>query len=331
MPVIDPSPYRPPLLLKNPHLQTVLPSLLRNVRGVDYKRHRIDTPDGDFVDVDFSQIGASRAAVLCHGLESSASESYIRGMVRAFNRRGWDASVLNFRGCSGEENRLARSYHSDATEDLDTLVSYLETNSTYETLAFVGFSLGGNLVLKYVGESAEKLKPSIVAAAAVSVPCDLASSAACMSQISNRFYMRRFARKLREKILSKAKRFPDEINFPSLRAATTFYQIDEHYTGPIHGFKGAHDYWTRCSCRQFTPRIRIPTLLISARDDPFLSKACFPYQEAVENPNFTLEVTDSGGHVGFIALNGSGEYWHESRIADFASAVAATHPRNSSS
>ena len=320
MPTIDPSAYRPPPLLCNRHLQTILPSMLRFVRGVDYLRERIETPDGDFLDLDFSRVGRDRAVIVCHGLESSAQENYVRGMVRAFNRREWDAVAMNFRGCSGEENRLPRSYHSGVTEDLHTVVSYLRNTAGYRKLALVGFSLGGNVVIKYVGEQARALVSKVVAAAGISVPCDLASSVAVMSQGGRSLYMRRFAWKLRRRLLTKARLFPDAINGPKLRKAKTFFEFDEHYTGPVHGFKGAKDYWRRCSCRQFIPRIRIPTLLINARDDPLLSTACFPYWESADHPYFTLEVTRHGGHVGFLTFDSTGEFWHEKRIADFATA-----------
>ena len=318
MPTIDPSAYRPPPLLCNRHLQTILPSMLRFVRGVDYLRERIETPDGDFLDLDFSRVGRDRVVIVCHGLESSARENYVRGMVRAFNRREWDAVAMNFRGCSGEENRLPRSYHSGATEDLHTVVSFLRNTAGYRKLALVGFSLGGNLVIKYVGEQSRALVSKVVAAAGVSVPCDLASSVAVMSQRGRSLYMRCFAWKLRRRLLAKARLFPDAINGPKLRKAKTFFEFDEYYTGPVHGFKGAKDYWRRCSCSQFIPRIRIPTLLINARDDPLLSTACFPYRESADHPYFTLEVTTYGGHVGFLTFDSTGEFWHEKRIADFA-------------
>lgn len=317
MPLVENSNYRPPLFFKNAHLQTSLPTLLRKVRGIHYKRERISTPDDDFLDLDWSARGSNKVCILCHGLESSSGEPYMRGMAKAFNRRGWDAAAMNFRGCSGEPNRRLRSYHSGATDDLQTVIDHIQRLDRYKEIVVVGFSLGGNLVLKYIGEQGIHISPIISGAAALSVPCDLESCSRQMAKQGNKFYMRRFIKKLNRKMERKC-RFPEApFHYEQFLKMKTFKEFDDLYTGPVHGFKDAVEYWTRCSCRQFLHRIQIPTLLINAMDDPFLTERCHPVPEAAENPQFYFERPAYGGHLGFISMNSNGEYWHEKRVADF--------------
>jgi len=318
MPVVEPSAYRPSLLLRHPHLQTVIPSLFRKVAGVRYVRQRLELSDGDFVDLDWSRCGAARLVLLCHGLESSARSGYIRGMVRALNRRGWDCVALNFRGCSGVPNRLLRTYHSGDTADVATVIQHIIAHCPHRELVLVGFSLGGNVVLKYLGERSRAVPAFITAAAAVSVPTDLAGSAGQLARPGNRIYMRRFLRKLRRKLEEKRALFPDDIHLDGYDGMTTFHEFDDRYTAPYHGFADAAEYWARSSSRQFLPGLRRPTLLINAADDPFLSPSCFPRPEAAENPQFFLEIPGRGGHVGFIRFfHPRGEYYHEERVAAF--------------
>lgn len=319
MPILNPTAYRPPPGLANGHLQTIIPALFRRVKSVRYRRQRIETPDRDFLDIDLSLGGFPRAAVVCHGLEGSSGAVYIRGLVRALNHSGWDAAALNFRGCSGEPNRRYRSYHSGVTEDLDCAVRHLTDSMAYRELALVGFSLGGNVMLRYLGEGGEGIHPAITRAAAVSVPCDLAASAARMDRGDNRIYMIRFLRTLRRKVILKSRRFPGRINPRDLHGIRTFREFDDLYTAPAHGFKDAADYWRRCSSKPVLHRIAVPTLLISARNDPFLVPACFPYQEAAANRHLYLETPASGGHVGFVSLPLNGSLWHEKRLAAFFS------------
>jgi uncharacterized protein len=317
LPVIGESSYRPFWPFTNCHVQTVFPTLFRKVEAPSYVRRRIDTPDGDFVDLDFSSVGAGRAAVVLHGLEGDSQRSYIRGMVRALNRGNWDAVAMNFRGCSGEPNRTPRLYHSGETEDLRHVVSYLRSHHSYRELALVGFSLGGNVVLKYLGEESEAGKPIITRAAAFSVPCDLTSSGVRFAQIENRLYLKRFLKMLHGKIRDKMKIMPDRINDQGFDRIKSFTQFDDRYTAPIHGFESAEDYYRKASSKPFTPGIRVPTLLVNAADDPFLGPDCFPVGEAGDNPNLFLEIPSHGGHVGFVALNNNNEYWSEQRAISF--------------
>jgi len=322
MPHLPDSPYRPPFLLRSAHLQTIYPALYRRVSGVAYTRERLELPDGDFLDLDWSRIGADRAAVLCHGLESGSRATYVRGMVRALNGMGWDVAALNFRGCSGIPNRLLRSYHSGETGDLAAVVGHVLAGGHYRDLALVGFSLGGNVVLKYLGENPAAVPPAVRVAAAVSVPCDLAGSAARLAAWSNRLYLRRFMRLLKRKIAWKAELFPERVRVGDFAMVSTFQEFDDRYTAPVHGFADAADYWTRASCRQFLPGIRIPTLLLSAADDPFLSPSCFPVVEAAASRWLELETPRWGGHVGFIQP-GRDTYYHELRVAAFLREASA--------
>ena len=318
MPLIPRSTYKAPLLFRNRDLQTIFPSLFRRVPGVSYRRERINTPDGDFLDLDWSEIGARRLVVVSHGLEGNSERSYVLGMARAFNRRGWDVLAWNMRGCSGEPNRLLRSYHSGATEDLEAVIAHVQENSArHHVLGLIGFSLGGNVTLKYLGERGEAVSPLIAGAVAFSVPCDLASGAREMAKGRNHVYMSRFILLLHEKIRAKMAIMPGKITDDGYDQIKTFYDFDDRYTAPLHGFKGAEDYYRRSSSKQFLPAVTVPTLLVSAQDDPFLGRECYPVTEASGHAKVHLEIPSWGGHVGFVSFNQEGEYWSETRAASF--------------
>ena len=317
MPLVSQSEYRAPFLFSNRHVQTVYPTLFRKVPGVDYVRERIDMPDGDFVDLDWSSVGSNRVGIVLHGLEGDSTRAYVAGMVKALNRRRWDAVVFNFRGCSGECNRRVRFYHSGDTEDLHAVVSHVLSKAKYSELAMIGFSIGGNMVLKYLGERERKAASLISKAVALSVPCDLADGAREMDRWFNRLYLKRFLRMLCDKVRMKALIMPESMDGSGCGRLKNFKQFDDRYTAPIHGFASAEDYWEKASCKPCLPAIRTPTLLISAADDPFLPDSCYPVEEARANPKIFLEIPKKGGHVGFVAFNDGGEYWSESRALAF--------------
>ena len=195
MPLITTSNYKPPFLFKNGHIQSIFPVLFRKIKTLPYVRQRIETPDNDFIDLDWSCVGAQRAAVVSHGLEGHSRRAYMQGMISALNRRGWDGVAFNFRGCSGQPNRLVRSYHSGATEDLHHVIRHVIAKQRYSAIALVGFSIGGNLTLKYLGEAVQK-SSLIKCAAAISVPCDLEACARKLSAPSNTIYLKRFLRRV---------------------------------------------------------------------------------------------------------------------------------------
>ncbi|HXJ57281.1 MAG TPA: alpha/beta fold hydrolase [Verrucomicrobiae bacterium] len=334
MPLV-PSSYRAPWFLRNPHLHTVYPVFCRRVPEVLYQRERLELEDGDFLDLDWARVkGRSpvRAVVVAHGLEGSSSGPYVRGMVRAFNRRGWDALALNFRGCSGEPNRLLRSYHSGVTDDLWRVTQYVQAKG-YQAVALVGFSLGGNVVLKLLGDLGEQAPSWLEGAVGVSVPCDLKASARSMARAINRPYMKRFLINLRAKIRAKQHRFPVELDDSGYGQLKTFRHFDDRYTAPLHGFRDAEDYWAQCSSRFFFETIRRPALLLNAVDDPFLAPECFPLELARDHAWLHLEMPVQGGHVGFV---GSGlrrdEYYSERQALLFLRAETDTRadgPRRS--
>jgi predicted alpha/beta-fold hydrolase len=300
------------------HLQTILPSVLRRVDGICFRRERITTPDGDFIDLDWSPCGSRHLVLLCHGLEGSADAAYIRGMARAFNQAGWDAVAYNYRGCSGQINRRLRTYHSGATDDLKWVHRHIGADRSYQSLGLVGFSLGGNLVLKYLGENVFPATPELHWGAAVSVPCDLASSARRLDRAANLIYRHRFLRTLKAKARLKARRYPGCLDESRITAIQSIEAFDDWFTAPVHGFSSAEDYWRRCSARRFLGGIRVPTLVLNALNDPFLTPACFPYAEARQSASLLLETPRSGGHVGFIPRRLRGTFWHEARVVQFA-------------
>jgi uncharacterized protein len=315
MPVISNSKYIPPRWLTNGHMQTIFP-LLRKVHGIRYRRERFITADEDFLDLDWAENGSKRIAILSHGLEGNTRRNYVLGMVRALHRRGWDALAWNYRSCSGEPNRKLRWYHSGDTADLHAVILHAAVREAYSEIALIGFSLGGNITLKYLGEQGASLHPLIAKAVAFSVPCDLSSSAIKLAKPANKLYMIRFMKTLRQKVRDKKRMFPGLIEDQNLHRIRTFVQFDDQYTAPIHGFKNAEDYFAQCSSRQFLTRIRIPALLVNALNDPFLDQSSFPYEEAAVSSHFFFESPQSGGHMGFVAF-GNGEYWSETRALQF--------------
>jgi len=321
MPLVKVSSFRPHPLLRNGHLQSIVPTLCRRVCAVAYERLRIDTPDGDFLDLDYSRPGSDRIVAVAHGLEGSSQRPYILGMVKAFNQAGWDAVAWNFRGCSGEPNRRLRSYHSGASEDLAAVVDHVISQDRYRSIALVGFSMGGNIVLKYLGELGDRVDPAIGSAVVFSVPCDLESAALQMGRPVNVLYMRRFLRMLHGKIRAKMELFPGQLDDRGYGRMRTFQEFDDRYTAPLCGFENARDYWTRASSRPLLPAIRVPTLLVNARDDPFLAEPCYPCREAADHPYLYLETPPSGGRGGFVAHGSPGAYWVEHRTLEFVGGV----------
>lgn len=311
------SDYKAPFFFRNAHLHTIIPTLLRKVEGVSYQRERITTPDDDFLDLDWSKVGSDCLVVVSHGLEGCADRAYVKGMVRAVNASGFDALAWNFRGCSGEVNRRPGFYHSGSTDDLHAVVSHAKAD--YRAIFLVGFSMGGNISLLYLGRKDFAVPENVKGCAAFSVPCDLMVSSFALERLSNTIYMKRFLKMLGEKIRRKKPLYPDLIDDSNYHKIKTFKQFDDRYTAPIHGFDSAEDYWSKCSCGPWLGKIEVPTLVINAADDPFLSGACYPLEACDVNPNLTLEITRYGGHVGFVAENGEQNYWSEERTVAFIS------------
>lgn len=311
--------YLPPFFLFNSHLETIYPALLRRVMITPYNRERISTPDDDFLDLDWLRKGSHKVAIISHGLEGSSDRPYVKGMAKALHDNGFDIVAWNFRGCSGEMNRQRRFYHSGATEDLHTVIEHVLSLGKYRSLFLIGFSLGGNLTLKYLGE--RKVSRYIRKAVAFSVPLDLQTSCEKISQPSNRIYSNRFVRSLKKKILMKA-RVRDDLDTSKLPSIKTLTEFDDCFTAPMHGFRNARDYYTQCSAIRFVESIKTPTLIINTRNDPFLSEQCFPAALLEGHPYVHLEVLSRGGHVGFAQFNKNGLYWSEQRALEFLSEFA---------
>lgn len=316
--IIENSTYKPFYFFKNKHFNTVYRNLFHHT-NVTYKRKRIETDDGDFLDLDFSITNSKKIVIVIHGLEGSSSSTYVKSLTTTLNSNNFDVVAINLRGCSGETNHLLSSYHSGKTDDLAAVLSYLEDHNNYDDYYLTGFSLGGNQILKYLGENGYKTNTKIRSAVTISVPCDLKGSSEVLEKFGNQIYMRRFIRSLKHKTLIKSQRFPNSfLNKDEIEKVKNLYEFDNLYTAPAHGFIDAYDYWKKSSSKQFITNIKIPTLLITAVDDPFLSKSCYPIKEASKNSNFYLELTKYGGHVGFNSnFSNSNDLWLENRIVQF--------------
>lgn len=318
MPILPRSSYLPPRWLPGGHLQTIVPSLTRKVAKLSAERERLELVDGDFLDLEWSRQERSRLVILCHGLEADAGASYVQEMGGVLFREGWDVLAWSYRGCSGELNRLPRFYHSGATGDLAAVIDHALASHPAAQIDLVGFSLGGNLILKYLGECGAQTPPRLGRAVAFSVPCDLACSARALDTAFNReVYMRRFIKSLADKVRRKHLVFPDDrrLDPQGLSKLRTFNEFDTAYTAPLHGFRDAEDYWARSSSRPFLRKIRVPALLVSAANDPFLGPNCYPRAEAAASDSFFLEIPAAGGHVGFPG----GESWMAGRALRFLS------------
>ncbi len=307
--------YTPPPFLFNAHLETLYPSLLRKVELPLYTRERITTPDNDFLDLDWLTQGSTKLIIISHGLEGNTQRSYIKGMARAGYGNAYDILAWNYRGCSEELNKTLRFYHSGATDDLAVVIDHAQHTGKYREIYLVGFSLGGNLTLKYLGE--ERERPEILKKAITfSVPLDLRASCAKISQPSNWIYSQRFLKSLRKKVISKS-RLMKGLDIKRLERVRTLREFDDHFTGPIHGFKDALDYYHQCSAIRFVQSVKLPTLVINAANDPFLSPECYPHQLLKQHPHVTFESPHHGGHVGFTQINKNGLYWSEERAISF--------------
>jgi predicted alpha/beta-fold hydrolase len=289
--------YRPPIIFKNGHLGTILPNLLRKSDFQYSQRGRLETKDGDFLIVDRYLQNSSKALVLLHGVEGSSLRPYMRNLAKVAVYQGLDIVALNFRSCGGEMNLKARFYHSGETSDLGFLLDYLKEEGKYQEIYLAGFSLGGNVLLKYLSEKAEHARPFIKGAMAVSVPVDLEGSAKEIDKFSNSLYLNRFLKSLKGKIRTKMLLFPHAADWDGGLKAKGFQDFDDAVTAPLHGFESVRDYYTRASSLPLLQNIKVPTLLLNAKDDSFLSKNCYPAGNA--SPYFNSLYPSFGGHVGF--------------------------------
>lgn len=322
MPLIT-SQYNPRLPFTSGYISTIYCGTIRKVEGVVQHRERISLPDEDFLDLDWSyanaNIRSNKLVILLHGLEGNAQRHYMLGSTKAANQAGWDVCAVNFRSCSGVTNKLYRSYHSGATEDLKAVIDHIQKHQkTYTSIVIKGYSLGGNLTLKYLGEE-RHIPKEIKGAMVVSVPVDLKDACNQLLHPKNFLFAQRFKKHLLEKLWIKHNHFPEQISVEEIKSIKTLKDFDDVYTGPAHGFKDAEDYYAQCSSKPFLTQIEIPTLLINAKNDSFLGDACYPIEEAKTNKAVYLEITKYGGHVGFWGARNVS--YVESRLVDFLNKI----------
>ncbi len=318
------SPYRAPWWLPGGHLQTVYPALRRPAR-VATRRERWETEDGDFVDVDWAgEAHSPRTLALFHGLEGSSDSHYARAVTAHAVLSGWRVALPHFRGCSGEPNRLARAYHSGDSAEIGWILHRLADHpaSGGSRLYVAGVSLGGNALLKWLGEQAEAAATVIRRAVSVCAPIDLAAAGNSLDRGLNRpLYARHFLATLRSKALAKLARFPELYDAGRVRKARTLREFDDVVTAPLHGFRDADDYWHRASSAPWLAHIRVPTLLINSRNDPFLPEAALAAATRTAAHGVVLEFPSQGGHVGFVEGPFPGRHsWLPRRILEFLSA-----------
>ncbi|WP_339877339.1 alpha/beta fold hydrolase [uncultured Algoriphagus sp.] len=318
MPLLDDSHYIRPKWLFNRHLETIYPSLFRKVTVPSPIHERIITIDGDFLDLDWYKQKQSKLVIISHGLEGNSSRSYMLGMANSFIKSGYDVLTWNFRSCSSEMNKQVIFYHSGATYDLDLVV--MHAYDSYEEINLVGFSLGGNLTLKYLGEKGNNLS-KIHRGVAISVPLHLGSSSKKISETENTLYSKRFLRTLKKKVIDKSASHPGQIPVETLRNIKTLADFDDFFTGPLHGFADAEEYYEVNSSLYFLDQIKVPTLILNAQNDPFLSEKCFPSALGKKLDLVYFEFPKHGGHVGFSPANSEKPYYSEQRAVEFISAV----------
>lgn len=318
MPIIN-SPYKARGLFKNAHFATIYSAKIRKVSGIKQERERIELSDGDYLDIDWSyskeEISSTKVALLVHGLEGDAQRPYITGMAKLLNANGYDVAALNFRGCSGSQNRLYRSYHSGDTGDIRHIVTLLSKRK-YNHIGLYGVSLGANAVLKYLGEK-NNIPKEVRVASCIGVPIDLRASLEQLVEPKNIIYRTSFLVHLRAKYRKKMKTFPELATPKTYRTIKSLKTFDDVYTAPAHGFIDALDYYKKASSYDYLSKINIPTLILNAKNDSFLHGHCYPIKQAEENQLLTLEMPEHGGHVGFYMKGDF--YYNETRTLEFFS------------
>ncbi|MGD8378160.1 MAG: hydrolase [Gammaproteobacteria bacterium] len=320
------SEFRPPWWLRNAHLQTILPNVLRPLPNLRLRRERLELPDGDFVDIDWTGPEQGPIVVLLHGLEGSVRSRYAAGLMHQLASAGLRGALLYFRGCSGEPNRLDRWYHSGATADLDYFINRLAEREPTTPLAAVGYSLGGNALLKWLGEQGDNAP--VATGVAVSVPFDLGRASSSINSGFSHLYEWQLVRHMKRSVYRKfAGRQPDTPINLDLTGVNSFREFDNHVTAPLHGFSDADDYYRRCSSRHFLRRIQRPTLIIHSIDDPFMSPETVPAPDELSTM-VRLELSQHGGHVGFLAGRPpfKAEFWLETRIMKHLRSALALSP-----
>jgi uncharacterized protein len=310
------SDYVPSRLLSNPHLHTIYARYIREFIRFDFTLEEFDLPDGDCIELAWSKQNSKKLVLLNHGLEGKADAPYMRSTARAFSLSGWDVLSWSFRGCGRRPNRFARSYHCGFTDDLRFLINTYAPQ--YDEVVLVGFSVGGSLCIKYLGENPSQVPSQVSRAIAISSPVDLAETAYVLKLGANRIYLKYFLQSFKRKLRVKRHLFPESISRHFFDGIKDFESYDNKYTAPWFGYADARAYWKDASCRQFINDVKIPLLFMTAEDDTFFRASNIPYREVLQNPNLKLLAVPKGGHVGFFQGLGLGHSWMERSTLHFA-------------
>ena len=315
MPILQSS-YLPSRIWQNPHVSTIYPSAFRKVNGVNYTRERLELSDGDFLDLDWSKSSANnhKLAIFTHGFLGNSTRPYLLGGVKAFNLANYDALAWNHRGLGGENNRFEKITTHGSSNDLEEIINYVLSKKQYTEIILVGYSKGGNISMKYAGQKAENIPSEIKKIIAISSPTDLHGSVDVMGK--NGFYTERFKTKLIKFLLNRS----ELIDNQTLKYFSKFKYLDDftdNYIAPLHGFKDGRDYYEQCAAMQFVNKIRVPTLILNAKNDPVLSESCAMLDVAKHSDYIFSEVPNHGGHCGFFQPNSDGIYWGDKRIVEF--------------
>lgn len=319
MPILE-GDFKPSIgFFKNPHTSTIYASLLRWLPRIKFDRERIHTPDKDFLDLDWLRSKNDKLVVILSGLEGKSDSLYSRAAIKYFFKNSWDCVCMNYRGCSGEPNNLLNGYHMGASGDVKFSIDHILKKYNYEKIILLGYSLGGNIVLKYLGEEAQKLPKQIKASISYSVPMAIKQSNERLSKWYNWHYLKWFMMPLNYKANKKKKQYPNELkDYKGFFMSGNFTIFDTLFTAPANGFKSVEEYWKKSSCKPFLDQIKIPSLVINALNDTFISKQCYPFAEAEKNPKLFLEINKFGGHCGFIRKFFEKDWWMEERALTFA-------------
>lgn len=305
--------FKPAWWLRNPHLQTIYAKFAGGKREVYTRKEIFELSDGDFLDCRWAGGDVGPIVIILHGLEGSVESHYAKGMLQAAQQRGWRAVVVHFRSCGENLNRLPRGYHSGDTSDVQEFITALKAKEPHTPMMAIGYSMGGNVLLKWLGET--RGTSPLMAAVAVSVPFELHVASDRIRKGISSQYQKYFLKPLREKLLCKIAQHQLQIDPSSVMAVQSIYDFDDSFTAPLHGFKSAMDYYLQSSSRYFMNSIQVPTLVIHAKDDPFMSPALIPSRDEV-SPYVKLEIYEQGGHVGFVSGWNpfNPQYWLEQRI-----------------
>ncbi len=322
--VLKDNQYRPPLLLNNAHIHTVFASKYRPSISLPFKRQRWQTPDKDFIDVDFLLTGSDKMAILGHGLEGNSGRPYITNTADLLHKNGWDVCAWNSRSCSGELNLQPKLYSHADTDDLQFIIEkMLSENKHIQHIALIGFSMGGAIILNYLGKKDHATPSAVKAAVAVSTPLDISTASMHLDTGLNRYYKNHFMDKLKEKIRLKAEQYPALLDTGKLDTIRNWKEFDEQFSAPLGGFEDAQEFYFHCSAKYRLHRIDTPTLIINSLDDPLLTEESYPVESIEENKYLTALYTKKGGHVAFLQ-RGQKQSFAEETASSFINAIIAS-------